>query len=45
MILTWFLEKHINMPPVGEINYTQEDDSHLMTKTLKLLKSVSNKTT
>ena len=25
---TWFLEKYITMPPVGEINYTREDDSH-----------------
>ena len=38
-ILTWLLEKHITMPPVGEITLERMTDTRKPSKTLKPLKS------
>ena len=37
--MTWLLEKHITMPPVGEITLERMRDTRKPPKTLKLLKS------
>ena len=37
--LTWLLEKHITMPPVGEITLERVTDTRKPSKTLKPLKS------
>ena len=46
ILLTWLLEKHITMPPVGEITLERMDDRHQ--KTIKDTKTIedqgSNKT-
>ena len=38
-ILSWLLEKHITMPPVGEITLERMTDTRKPSKTLKPLKS------
>ena len=38
-ILTWLLEKHITMPPVGEITLQRMTDTRKPSKTLKTMKS------
>ena len=38
-ILTWLLEKHITMPPVGEITLERMTDTRKPSKTLKPLKN------
>ena len=38
-ILIWLLEKHITMPPVGEITLERMTDTRKPSKTLKPLKS------
>ena len=38
-ILTWLLEKHITMPPVGEITLERMTDTRKPSKTLKPSKS------
>ena len=39
ILLTWLLEKHITMPPVGEITLERMTDTRKPSKTLKPLKS------
>ena len=39
-ILTWLLEKHITMPPVGEITLERMTDTRKPSKTLKPLKCI-----
>ena len=38
-ILTWLLEKHITVPPVGEITLERMTDTRKPSKTLKPLKN------